>query len=173
MSDVRWGLLSTARINAALIAGIHGAEGAELVAVGSRSEATATAYAAEQGISRAHGSYEALLADPEVDVVYVSLPNALHVPWSMAALDAGRHVLCEKPMAPREADVREAFDAAERAGRVLMEAFMWRYHPHTDAIVRLVREGAVGELRQVRAAFSFPLPDAATCAGTRRSKAEG
>ena len=156
---VRWGLLSTARINDALIAGIRAAEGAELVAVASRREDSARVYAAEQGIPRAHGSYEALLGDGEVDVVYVSLPNALHVPWSVASLEAGRHVLCEKPMAPREADVREAFDVAERAGRLLMEAFMWRYHPQTDAVVGLVRDGVVGELRQVHATFSFPLPD--------------
>jgi D-xylose 1-dehydrogenase (NADP+, D-xylono-1,5-lactone-forming) len=160
MTDaVRWGLLSTARINQALIAGIRAADGAELVAVASRSEASASAYAAEQGIPRAHGSYEALLADPEVDVVYVSLPNALHVPWSVAALQAGKHVLCEKPMARRAADVLEAYDAAAHAQRVLMEAFMWRFHPQTELVARLAGDGTLGELRQVRAAFSFSLPD--------------
>jgi predicted dehydrogenase len=81
------------------------------------------------------------------------------VPWSVAALQAGKHVLCEKPMARREADVLEAYDVAEHTGRLLMEAFMWRYHPQTEAVARLVREGAIGELRQVRAAFSFSLPD--------------
>jgi xylose dehydrogenase (NAD/NADP) len=160
MTDaVRWGLLSTARINQALIAGIRAADGAELVAVASRSEATASAYAAAQGIPRAHGSYEALLADPDVDVVYVSLPNALHVPWSVAALQAGKHVLCEKPMAQRAADVLEAYDVAAHAERLLMEAFMWRYHPQTELVARLARDGTLGELRQVRAAFSFSLPD--------------
>jgi predicted dehydrogenase len=160
MTDaVRWGLLSTARINQALIAGIRAADGAELVAVASRSEASASAYAAEQGIPRAHGSYEALLADPEVDVVYVSLPNALHVPWSVAALQAGKHVLCEKPMARRAADVLEAYDAAAHAQRLLMEAFMWRFHPQTELMARLAGDGTLGELRQVRAAFSFSLPD--------------
>jgi D-xylose 1-dehydrogenase (NADP+, D-xylono-1,5-lactone-forming) len=161
MTDaVRWGLLSTARINQALIAGIRAAEGAELVAVASRSEASASAYAAEQQIPRAHGSYEALLADPEVDVVYVSLPNALHVPWSIAALRAGKHVLCEKPMTRRAADVVEAYDVAAHAERLLMEAFMWRYHPQTELVARLAGDGTLGELRQVRAAFSFSLPDA-------------
>jgi predicted dehydrogenase len=161
MTDtVRWGLLSTARINQALIAGIRAADGAELVAVASRSEASASAYAAEQEIPRAHGSYEALLADPEVDVVYVSLPNALHVPWSVTALQAGKHVLCEKPMTRRAADVIEAYDVAAHAERLLMEAFMWRYHPQTELVARLAGDGTLGELRQVRAAFSFSLPDA-------------
>jgi xylose dehydrogenase (NAD/NADP) len=157
---VRWGILSTARINGAVIAGIRVAAGAELVAVASRDEATAVAYATAQGIPRAHGSYEALLADPEIDAVYVPLPNALHVPWSVRALEAGKHVLCEKPMSNRAAVVEEAFDVAERAGRLLMEAFMWRYHAQTEALERLVREGAVGPVRSVRAAFAHTLPEA-------------
>jgi xylose dehydrogenase (NAD/NADP) len=156
---VRWGLLSTARINQALIAGIRVAEGAQLVAVASREAATARAYAEEQGIPRAHGSYEALLADPDIECVYVPLPNSLHVPWTVRALEAGKHVLCEKPMSNRVAPVEEAFDAAERADRVLMEAFMWRYHEQTAAIVRLVDEGLVGPVRHVRAAFSHTLPE--------------
>jgi D-xylose 1-dehydrogenase (NADP+, D-xylono-1,5-lactone-forming) len=156
---VRWGLLSTARINQALIAGIRVAEGAQLVAVASRDEARARAYAAAEGIPRAHGSYEALLADPDVDVVYVPLPNALHVPWTLRALEAGKHVLCEKPMSNRAADVEVAFDTAERLGRVLMEAFMWRYHEQTATLVRLAAEGAVGPLRIVRGAFSHTLPE--------------
>jgi predicted dehydrogenase len=156
---IRWGLLSTARINGALIGGIAGAQDAELVAVASRTEAAAGAYASEHGIPRAHGSYEALLADPEVDAVYVPLPNAMHVPWSIRALEAGKHVLCEKPMARRAAEVEQAFDVAERAQRLLVEAFMWRYHPQTEAVARLVADGAVGELRQLHASFAFPLPD--------------
>jgi D-xylose 1-dehydrogenase (NADP+, D-xylono-1,5-lactone-forming) len=159
MTDaVRWGLLSTARINQALIAGIRVAEGAQLVAVASRSEAVARAYAAENEIPRAHGSYEALLADPEVDVIYNPLPNSLHVPWSIRALEAGKHVLCEKPMSRRTAEVEEAFDVADGAGRVLMEAFMWRYHEQTEVLTRLVRQGAIGPVRHVRAAFSFSMP---------------
>lgn len=155
---VRWGLLSTARINQALIAGIRAAEGAELVAVASRSEATARAYAGEHAIPRAHGSYEDLLADPDIDAVYNPLPNSLHVPWSIRALEAGKHVLCEKPMSRRVEEVEAAFDAADRAGRILMEAFMWRYHEQTAVLERLVREEAIGPVRQVRAAFSFALP---------------
>jgi predicted dehydrogenase len=88
--------------------------------------------------------------------VYIPLPNSLHVPWSIKALEAGKHVLCEKPLARRPAAVEEAFDAADRAGRLLMEAFMWRYHPQTEALARLARE--IGPLRVVRAAFGFPLP---------------
>ena len=105
-----------------------------------------------------HDSYEALLADPEVEAVYVPLPNALHLPWSVRALEAGKHVLCEKPLAPRAADVAGAFDVAERGGRLLMEAFMWRYHPATERLASLVRDGAVGRLRLVRASFAFTLP---------------
>jgi predicted dehydrogenase len=92
-----------------------------------------------------------------VEAVYVPLPNSLHLPWSVRALEAGKHVLCEKPLSRRAADVEAAFDAAERAGRLLMEAFMWRYHPATEAVVRLVADGAVGRLRVVRAAFGFTL----------------
>ena len=108
--------------------------------------ARAQAYASEHGIARAHGSYEDLLADDEVDAVYIPLPNSMHVPWSVQALEAGKHVLCEKPLSRDPAQVDAAFDAAERAGRVLMEAFMWRFHPQTDELVRLVRGGAVGDV---------------------------
>ena len=96
----------------------------------------------------------------------------MHVTWSMQALEAGKHVLCEKPLARDPAQVERAFDAAERAGRVLMEAFMWRFHPQTDELVRLVRDGAIGELRVVRAAFGFGgCRGRRTCAGSRRSRA--
>jgi D-xylose 1-dehydrogenase (NADP+, D-xylono-1,5-lactone-forming) len=154
---VRWGILSTARISAALLGGAREAENAQVVAVASRDEARAAAYAADNGIVTVHGSYEALLEDPEVEAVYIPLPNSMHVPWSVRALEAGKHVLCEKPLSRRAADVEAAFDVAERAGRLLMEAFMWRYHPQTDELVRLVRDGAVGRLRVVRAAFGFGL----------------
>jgi xylose dehydrogenase (NAD/NADP) len=110
------------------------------------------------GPPRPHGSYEALLADDDVDAIYVPLPNSLHLPWSVRALEAGKHVLCEKPLSRRAADVEEAFDVAERSGRVLMEAFMWRYHPQTETLVSLVRDGAVGDVRMVRTAFGFNLP---------------
>jgi D-xylose 1-dehydrogenase (NADP+, D-xylono-1,5-lactone-forming) len=154
---LRVGILSTAKINDAILEGARASAGAEVVAVASRDRGRAEAYAAEKGIPRAHGSYEDLLADEAVEAVYVPLPNSMHLPWSERALTAGKHVLCEKPLSPRVADVEAAFDAAERAGRILMEAFMWRYHPSTEAIVRLVEEGAIGRLRVVRAAFGFTL----------------
>jgi D-xylose 1-dehydrogenase (NADP+, D-xylono-1,5-lactone-forming) len=151
--SLRWGILSTARISTALLGA-----GSDQVfaAVASRDLARARAFAAEHGIERAHGSYEELLADPEVDAIYNPLPNSMHVPWSIRALEAGKHVLCEKPMSRRPEEVEAAFDVAAREGRVLAEAFMWRHHPQLRRARELVAEGAVGRLRLVRAAFSFP-----------------
>jgi len=157
---LRVGILSTAKINNAILTGARASAGAEVVAVASRDRGRAEAYAAEKGIPRAHGSYEALLADEAVEVVYVPLPNSMHLPWSVKALEAGKHVLCEKPLSPRAADVEAAFEAAERAGRILMEGFMWRYHPATEKVVSLVRGGAIGDLRVVRSAFGFTLDPA-------------
>jgi D-xylose 1-dehydrogenase (NADP+, D-xylono-1,5-lactone-forming) len=154
MEPVRWGILSTARINALVIPPLQQSPESEAVAVASRTEQRAAAYAREWGIPRWYGSYEALLADPEVEAVYVSLPNGLHVEWSIRALEAGKHVLCEKPLARRPEDVGRAFDAAARAGRQLMEAFMWRHHPQSKRLRELVETGAIGELRLVRASFS-------------------
>ena len=154
---LRWGLLSTARINDAILEGARGTEAAEVVAVASRDAGRAQEYAAEHGLERWHGSYEALLADPEVDAIYNPLPNSLHVEWSVAALEAGKHVLCEKPLTRRAADAEAAADAAERAGRVLVEAFMWRHLPQTRRLRELLDEGAIGRLRAIRASFSFPL----------------
>jgi xylose dehydrogenase (NAD/NADP) len=156
MTAVRWGVVSTARINRKLLPGAREADGVEVVAVGSRDPERGKAFAAEFGIERVHGSYEGLLADPDVDAVYIPLPNSLHVTWTVRALEAGKHVLCEKPLSRRAADVEAAFDGADRAGRVLMEAFMWRYHPQTEVLERLARE--IAPLRVVRAAFGFPLP---------------
>jgi D-xylose 1-dehydrogenase (NADP+, D-xylono-1,5-lactone-forming) len=156
---VRLGVLSTARINRPVIAAARASERVELVAVASRDQARADAYAEEHGIERAHGSYEALLADPDVDAVYISLPNSLHVEWSIRALEAGKHVLCEKPLDRRPERVEEAFDVAERAGLVLMEGFMWRHHPQTRLLEEIIRSGRIGEPRVVLTRFSFPLDD--------------
>jgi xylose dehydrogenase (NAD/NADP) len=156
---VRWGLLSTARINEAILEGARQSARTEVVAVASRDQARADGYARERGIERAYGSYDALLADDDVHVVYNSLPNSMHVEWSVRALEAGKHVLCEKPMDRRVDAVEHAFDTAERAGRLLMEAFMYRHHPQTQKAAELVREGAIGELRQLRSRFSFTLSD--------------
>jgi D-xylose 1-dehydrogenase (NADP+, D-xylono-1,5-lactone-forming) len=156
---VRWGLLSTARINEAILDGAAQSDRTHVVAVASRDSSRAEEYAREHGLERAYGSYEALLEDPDLDVVYVSLPNSLHVEWSIRALEAGKHVLCEKPMDRRVDAVERAFDTADRAGRLLMEAFMYRHHPQTRKAAELVCAGAIGELRQVRSLFSFTLAD--------------
>ena len=159
MSALRLGLLSTARINDEILAAASATDRVEIVGVGSRDAATANAYAAEHGIPRAYGSYEALLTDPELDAVYISLPNGLHHDWTMKALAAGKHVLCEKPYSRHPEEVEEAFAAAEASGLVLMEAFMYRHHPQTRLVERLVREGALGRLLSIRATFTFPLRD--------------
>jgi xylose dehydrogenase (NAD/NADP) len=155
----RVGLLSTADINGAILAGAAASDRVEVVAVASRDAARAEAYARARGIPTAHGSYEALLADPQVDAVYVSLPNSLHVEWATRALEAGKHVLCEKPMSARPEQVEAVFDVAERTGLVCMEALMWRHHPQTLRLAELVAAGAIGELRLIRASFSHPLYD--------------
>jgi xylose dehydrogenase (NAD/NADP) len=156
-----FGFLSTAHINRLVLAGARESDRVDVVAVASRDLARAEAYARENGIEHAHGSYEDLLSDPDVEAVYISLPNSLHVEWSIRALEAGKHVLCEKPLSRRAEDVERAFDAAERAGRLLMEAFMYRHNPQTRRLEQLVAEGALGRLQLVRAAFSFPLWDSA------------
>ncbi len=156
-STLRWGLMSTARINDRVLAAAALSDRAEIVAVGGRDGAVTQAYARQHGIERAHASYEALVSDPEVDAVYISLPNGLHIEWSIRALEAGKHVLCEKPLSPHPEDVEAAFEVAEREGLVLSEAFMWRHHPQTHELLRLVREGAAGPIRVVRAQFSFVL----------------
>jgi predicted dehydrogenase len=156
---LRIGLLSTARINANLAAGAHASSRVRVVAIASRELARAQAQALELGVDRAHGSYDALLADPSVDAVYVSLPNELHHEWSLRAIAAGKHVLCEKPYSRNAEDVQTAFAAAEAAGVVLAEALMWRHHPQTLRLSALVSGGSIGDLRMLRAAFSFPLSD--------------
>ena len=159
MTVTRWGILSTARINEKLLAGAALTDEAEVVAVASRDQSYADAYARDHGIGRAHGSYEALLADDDVDAVYISLPNGLHVEWSIRALEAGKHVLCEKPLSRRAVDVEAVFDTAEAVDRFCMEAFMWRHNPQTRKLTELIAGGTIGDLRLVRAAFSFPLAD--------------
>ena len=155
---VRWGVLSTALINDKVLAGAAQSAEVEVLAVASRDGDRAREYADAKGIERAYGSYEALLADPDVEAVYVPLPNSLHHPWTLAALRAGKHVLCEKPYSRRPADVEEGFAVAREHGRVLSEAFMWRYNPQTRATASLVADGAIGDLRMVVASFSWPCP---------------
>jgi D-xylose 1-dehydrogenase (NADP+, D-xylono-1,5-lactone-forming) len=156
---MRLGLLSTANINRAILAGAARTGRVDVVAVASRDAGRADAYAAEHGIATAHGSYEALLADPDVEAVYISLPNGMHHEWTMYALAAGKHVLCEKPYTRHPHEAEEAFDAADAAGLVLAEAFMYRHHPQTARVARLVADGAIGRLCAVKATFTFPLRD--------------
>ena len=152
---LRLALLSTANINEKLAAGARQAENVELVAIGSRDTNRARKQAGELNVPRALSSYDEVLADPGVDAVYIPLPNSLHVEWSVRALEAGKHVLCEKPLSRHPAEVERAFDAADAAGRVLAEAFMWRHTPQARRLRELA--AGLGEVRLVRGAFSFPL----------------
>jgi xylose dehydrogenase (NAD/NADP) len=156
---MRLGIVSTADINRKVIPGAHASDKIDLVAVASRDQARAEEYAAKWEIPRAYGSYEAMLEDPELDAVYISLPNTMHREWSIRSLEAGKHVICEKPFSKRPEDVEAAFDAAERAGLLLTEAFMYRHNPQTARLTELVRQGAIGDLRVVRSAFSYSLYD--------------
>ena len=158
-SPVKWGIVSTADINRKVIPGAHASAKVELLAVASRNKSRAQAYADEWEIPRAYGSYEDLLADPEIEAVYISLPNTMHVEWSIRALEAGKHVLCEKPFTRHPEEASAAFDVAERTGRLLSEAFMYRHNPQTGKLVELVGGGAIGELRLIRSAFSYGLYD--------------
>jgi xylose dehydrogenase (NAD/NADP) len=152
---LRWGLLSTARINRRLIPAIRATARAELVAVASREQAHAEAYAAEWEIPRAHGSYEALLEDSEVDAVYISLPNSLHAEWAVRAAQFGKHVLCEKPLALSVAECDEIIAAAGAAGVVMAEATMYLYHPLLLKARQMVKQGCVGQVTLARGIFSF------------------
>ena len=154
---LNWGLLSTARINRALIPPLQVSKRNHLLAVGSRSQTSADAYAKEKKIERAYGSYEDLLADPDIDVIYNSLPNHLHAEWSIKAVEAGKHVLCEKPLALSVDEVDAIKSAAHKHGRIVAEAFMYRHHPQTLKVQDIVRSGSIGAIRLIRGSFSFIL----------------
>ncbi|MBI2775709.1 MAG: Gfo/Idh/MocA family oxidoreductase [Chloroflexi bacterium] len=156
MAEVRWGILSTASIaRQKVIPGIQGADRCRVLAIASRDPARATEVAREAGIPTAHGSYEALLADPNVDAVYIPLPNHLHADWTIAAARAGKHILCEKPMAMTPADAERMIEVAEAEGVRLMEAFMYRLHPSWVAVRELVASGRIGRLMAVQSWFSY------------------
>jgi len=155
--SVKWGLLSTALINEAILAGAAETSEVDVIAVASRDEARARSYADEHRLERSYGSYEGLLADPDVEAVYISLPNSLHVEWTLKALEAGKHVLVEKPFSKHPYQVAQAFDRADAAGLVLSEGFMWRHHPQTRRLVELIGTGVAGRVRVVRTAFAFDL----------------
>lgn len=154
---LRWGLLSTARINWALIPPLQASKRNRLAAIASRNQVKAEKYAREWNIPRAHGSYEALLADPDIDVIYNPLPNSLHAEWTIRAVEAGKHVLCEKPMALNTAEADAITAVAQTHQKIVAEAFMYRHHPQTLKIKELVESGAIGDLRLVRGAFTFNL----------------
>jgi len=152
---IRWGLLSTAKINRRLIPAISQSERGELVAVASRSKINAKRYAKEWDIRQAFGSYEELLDSGEVDAVYIGLPNHLHAEWTIKALKAGVHVLCEKPFAVTLEEVDAMIAAKEETGTVLSEAFMYRHHPQTKIAGELVRSGKLGDISMLRGTFDF------------------
>ena len=155
--QARWGLLSTARINERLIPAIRASGRSELLAVASRSDERARAYAKQWDIPRAYSTYEQMLADPEVNVVYLPLPNHLHADWAIRCADAGKHVLCEKPIAITPEEVARMAQAAERNGVIIQEAAMMRFHPQTLYLRELVAKGAIGDVRLIRGVFTFTL----------------
>lgn len=161
MDALRWGILSTADIaRKKVVPGMLKARRCDIVAIASREAGRAETVAAELGIPRAHASYEALLADPEVDAVYIPLPNHLHADWSIAAARAGKHVLCEKPLALTAEDAQRMIDIAKAEGVMLMEAFMYRLHPSWHAVAELVASGEIGRLVSVQSWFSYFNDDA-------------
>jgi predicted dehydrogenase len=156
MEELRWGILSTANIGREkVVPAIQRAQRTRVVAIGSRDVQRAREYAAELGIPTVHGSYEALLADPEVDAVYIPLPNNLHAEWSMAAARAGKHVLCEKPLAMNAAEAARMVAVAEQQGVILVEAFMYRLHPSWAAVRQIVSSGRIGRLTAIQSWFSY------------------
>ena len=156
---MRWGILGPGKISRAFLTGLAGSSSEHAAAVGSRDLARAQAVADEFGVGRAYGAYEELLADDSVEAVYIGTPNSVHGPWSIAAARAGKHVLCEKPLGVSWAEAEEMFDAARDNGVLLMEAFMYRFHPRTRKLAELVAAGDIGAPTLVRSSFGFPLTD--------------
>lgn len=155
---LRWGVLSTANIGrAAVNPAIQASSNGELVAVASRDEERARAFARDHGIERSYGNYAALLADADIDAVYVPLPNGMHREWVIRAAEAGKHILCEKPLALDEAECHEMEAAATANGVRLMEAFMYRFHPRIGRVQERIADGDIGELRMIRSSFTFKL----------------
>jgi D-xylose 1-dehydrogenase (NADP+, D-xylono-1,5-lactone-forming) len=158
-TPVRWGILSTADINRLAVPAMRDAQRVELLGVASRRLLRAEQFARRWAIPRAYGSYKELLDDGEIEAVYISVPNALHCQWSVAALEAGKHVLCEKPLSRRPDEVVRAYEVAARNERLLMEGFMYRHHPLIERLRGLVRDAVVGELRLIRSSHSYGLYD--------------
>jgi xylose dehydrogenase (NAD/NADP) len=157
-AKVRWGILGTARINERLLPAFRAAANADLQAIASRTPERAQAAAAAQGIPVAFDSYETLLNDAEIDAVYIPLPNTLHGEWSMKAAERGKHVLCEKPLAPTAAEAQRVVDFCRARQVVLMDGFMWPHNARTARLRHLLDSGAIGEVRRVNGAFTFRMP---------------
>ena len=156
-TNVRWGVLGVAKIAmGAFVPGIAGAANADLVALASRDTAKAADAAAKAGIGKSYGSYDELLADPDIDAIYNPMPNHLHAEWSIKALEAGKHVLCEKPLAMSAQEAEEMAAVSQRTGRLLMEAFMYRFHPQWRLVGDLIADGRIGTVRAVRSSFHYP-----------------
>jgi predicted dehydrogenase len=152
---LRWGILGTGNIARQFAAGVRTARRGVLAAIGSRQIASAQSFAEAYQIPASVGSYEELLARPDINAIYLSLPNSMHHQWTIAALRKGKHVLCEKPFALDVAESEEMFDEAQKAGRVLMEAFMYRCHPLTHAYTQAIASGAIGQVKLIRASFCY------------------
>lgn len=156
--SIRWGLLSTARINDALIGPIQKSPRSQLYGIASRDGDKAQTYALEKEIDHAYGSYEAMLADPSIDAVYISLPNSMHCEWTVKAAEAGKHILCEKPLAVSLDELDQMTAAAAANNVTLVEAFMYLHHPQTLRAQEIIREGKLGKVQQVQSWFHFYLP---------------
>jgi predicted dehydrogenase len=159
---VRWGVLSTSNIGRrAVLPAIQRSGNGELLAIASRDADKARAFADELGIPRTYASYDQLLADPEIEAIYIPLPNSMHREWTIKAAEAGKHILCEKPLALNAGECAEMEAAAQANGVLLLEAFMYRFHPQTQRVIELIRQGAIGQLRLLHAAFTFRLTNPA------------
>lgn len=161
MTDqIRWGILSTARIaGKSMIPALHASRNGVLAAVASRDLGKAREFAAANHIPTAYGSYEDLLADPAIDAIYNPLPNSLHAEWALKAADAGKHVLCEKPFTVTSSEARQVVEHFHARNLLVMEALMYRYHPQTERVRRMVEDGAVGEVHMIDAAFTIMITD--------------
>ena len=159
MDRVRIGILGAAKIASnALVKPARAVDEVELVAIAARDPARAKEYAAKHGIARTHGSYDELIADPEIEAIYNPLPNGLHAEWTLKAIAAGKHVLCEKPFTSNADEAQAVADAAAAAGVVVTEAFHYRYHPLAERMRSITHSGELGTIREIRTSMCFPLP---------------
>ena len=156
-TTVRWGILSTARIATKVASAIHATAGAEVTAVASRTKERAELWAREHNVGNSYGNYEALVEDEQLDAIYVPLPPSMHAEWTIRCAEAGKHVLCEKPLAMSAAEAQEMADACRANNVQLMDATMWVHHPRASDMLAPIQNGTLGELRRVTSAFSFDI----------------